>query len=490
MTRVSLFEKHDAAYAIWRRAGAKDRVLVHVDAHHDMWWIPEDVPTSIGDFICPSLKSGIVRQIFWVVPDRTWELRTSRKGVVEHVRRLTRTYPDSRMVARGNRSVSALVLGRPLTVCAVDGLPALNEDVLLDVDVDYFVIPHVTYGERDAQASLPWCWPDQLLARLDERGVRSDIATIAYSVEGGYTPLKWKYLGDEVAERLTSGNPRGASLLRAMELIRAGALAAAAGDRDVAERTYLESVDVLPDFAASHYHLALLCLEMDRVVDARQHYARAVAADSSYRSGFDTAGLLYQSMRDFRDVESRLREALRLDPTNAYAHYGVGRIALSRKQWAEAELSLRQSLSLDSNLIDAHRALGWLLARQRRYDEALASYACSMKASLAGGAPLAGPILTNEGEGRGFRDPHHWHIHARLARLHELKGEVDQAIAGYRLTIAGGYDRLSIRARLAYLYLGRRQWRKSARELAAAMTSAPRELRRAAKNVHRKLTRA
>lgn len=37
--------------------------------------------------------------------------------------------------------------------------------------------------------------------------MRWDLATIAYSVEGGYTPIQWKYVGDELAARLRQSGP-------------------------------------------------------------------------------------------------------------------------------------------------------------------------------------------------------------------------------------------------------------------------------------------
>ena len=77
---VHLMENHDGAYYIWRDLGVKDRILVHIDAHHDMWWA-EDTKASlvtIANFICPALKEGIVREVFWVVPDATWAVAMDR----------------------------------------------------------------------------------------------------------------------------------------------------------------------------------------------------------------------------------------------------------------------------------------------------------------------------------------------------------------------------------------------------------------------------
>jgi len=472
MPRVYMMENHDAAYSVWRDAGVRSRVLIHIDAHHDMWWVPENSPTTIANFICPGLKEEMVREIFWVVPDQTWELPTSRRAILRHLKEITAKYPESqRATQAGDRRISTVVLGKPLTICSVDGLPLIDEDVLLDIDIDYLVIPYVSYRERDKHEPLPWRWPDELLSRLRDRKVRSDLATISYSVEGGYTPLKWKYLGDEMAERLREADRTG-HLLNGTALLRAGAEASVGGDKEAAEGKYCEAIEILPDFAAAHYHLALLYLETNRIAEARDCYQRATAIDPSYKNALNTAGLLYQSNGHFQKFECDLKRALQLDPEDAYGHYGMGRIAAKRKQWDEAEACLNKSIAIDNQLIDAHRALGRLRVRQGRYDEAIQSYEWSMKLSLAGHAPLDGPIITNESNAESLKDPDHIRIHARLAYLHDLKGEREKAIAGYRISIAAGYDRPWVRARLARLYLKQGEWRKSTHELWQAARSA------------------
>ena len=473
MNQVFLMENHDEAYYTWRDANAKQKTLIHIDAHHDMWWTPENTRTTIANFICPGLKEEMVREVFWVVPDQTWELSKSRKAVLRHLKEIVTRYPDSQPVTRINsRRVSTAVLGKPLTICSVDELPPLAEDVLLDIDIDYLVIPYVSYRESDPHGPLPWRWPDELTARLAERRIRFDLATISYSVEGGYTPLKWKYLGVELAERLRGADPNG-PLLTGTKLIRAGAEAAVGGEWRVAEQNYRKSAVVLPDFAATHFHLAQLYLETERVEEARACYQRAVALDPSYKNSFNTAGLLYQANGHFKNVEREIKRALQLDPEDAYGHYGLGRIAWARKRWDEADICFNKSIAIDDQLIDAHRALGALRTRQRRYDEAIRAYESSLMLALAGRTPLFGPIITNDGNAQTVKDPDHSAVHARLAYLHEMKAETEKAVTSYRLSIAAGYDRLWVRFRLARLYAQQGEWRKSARTVGTGLKLIP-----------------
>lgn len=469
VARVVVMENHDQAYYTWRDAGVKQKILIHIDAHHDMWWMRESSPITIANFICPALKEELVREVYWVVPDATWQTARSRKPIVRHLRRITQAYPSSsdrlsgglgnwwrsgRHIDAGNTSV----LGKPLRVCPLNSLPRFSEDVLLDIDVDFLVIPRVSYGQSDEHGPLPWCWPEELLARLAASGIRSDLATVVYSVEGGYTPLKWKYLGDELALRLQ--NDGGGASLRGMALIREGAVAAVRAELVLAEERFRAAVDLLPNHAAPCYHLAHLYAAIGRIDEGRKLYQQALTVDCSYRTPYNSGGLQYFEDGDFAAAEREHRSVLAVDPDDAYAHYGLGRLAVRKKRWSEAETLLRKALAIKTDLTDAYRALGEVLERQQRIDEAITAYKQSLKLALAGHKPVTDSIATHPPSAL-YHDPEHFAVHARLARLHERKGATAEAIAGYRMSIAAGYDGVLVRCRLLRLYVKQKQWRKA-----------------------------
>jgi len=469
--RLSLMENHDHAYHIWREAAVRQRVLVHIDAHHDMRWIKDNISVTIANFICPALKEDIVKEVFWVVPDPTWETRSHRRSVVRHLKDITKKYPGGRQAIRlGNRQVSTTLLGRPLIACSLDSLPQINESVLLDIDTDFLVIPHVSYNETDAQGALPWCWPDRLLAQLKARGIRSDLVTIAYSVEGGYTPLEWKYLGEEVGLRLSG--PAPTSQLEGFVQMRAGALARQRGDWAAAERHYRQALDLAGDWAAPCYRLAYLLARPGQLGEARLFYQRAMALDPSYSTPYGSPGLTRYNCGKYREAEAGFRQTLSLDPQNACAHLGLGQVARARKHWTEAEAELRAALSFDPDLMDAHRGLGDVLAKQGRRQEAIRSYERSLKLALAGHRPLDGNILTDPGRER-FADSGHCWTHAALAALYARQGDARNAIACYRLALGGGYDGFSLRLRLAGVYFKEGHGRAAASEAWRALKDAP-----------------
>ena len=451
LERVVVRENHDEAYHVWRDAGVRRRCLVHLDAHHDLSWMGEDGILNIGNFICAAMKDDMVREVVWVVPDTTWESRATRRTVYRHLRDLNRRYPQSRRVQVTSRQISTELLGNRLSVCPLWELAPPDEEVLLDIDVDYLLIPQVSYWRDDAHVDLPWCWPVELVDRLRDRRIRTDLVTIAYSVQGGYTPQPWKYLGDEIAERLRS--PAGAGARTAgFASLREGATAALDGDPAGAERKYRAAADRLPGAAAPRFRLAHLCAELGRPADARDWYRQAVELDPLYRNPYNTAALLHHGRRRYHDEARELRRMLDLDPDDPYALFGLGRLAARRKQLREAEALFERSLASD----DTHRALAGVLVKLGREDDAIRAYERSLKLALTGGIPLAGPVATNCE--RRLMDPAHWRVHARIARLHARRGATARAITGYRLSVAGKHDGVGVRTRLAWLYLRQHRW--------------------------------
>jgi tetratricopeptide (TPR) repeat protein len=476
-----LMENHDEAYQKWRAAGVQEKILVHIDAHDDLWWIPDEESINIANFICPAIKDNLVKEVYWVVPDQTWEDSRTLKPVIRRLTKVLKSYPGNSGAVKVERGqISAEVLGKPLRVLTLSNLPRFSESVLLDIDIDFLVIPKsCSRGDYDA---LPWCWPEDLLARLSACQLRTDLVTLAYSVEGGYTPLKWKYLGDELALRLIEPDHAAAGI-RGMELIRAGALAAHRGDLLAAEKSYLEARDLLPDSPAPEYHLAHLSLALGRNDQAPALYQRALALDPSYRTAYNNTGLEYYADGRFPEAECEYHKTLSLNPEDPYAHLGLGRLAVRSKRWEEAETWLRQSLALDDQLLDAHRTLGEVLAGQGRRREAIAAFERSLRLALAGRKSLKGPIATNQEQ--RLQDLEHGHIHARLARLYSLEGETDKAISGYRLAIGGGDDGVMSRLCLAQLYRKKGQWQKSAQEAAQAVKMIPGDLKKVGRRLWR-----
>jgi tetratricopeptide (TPR) repeat protein len=472
--QVFLIENHDEAYNIWRNAGAKKRTLVHIDAHHDMWWVGDKAIITIANFICPALKQDLLQEVFWVVPDATFQDAKSRKPVLQHLKEILKKYPGTSSIVIEDHRITAFVLEKKLTICPLRSLPVLREAVLLDIDVDYLVIPKVSYEKRDHHALLPWCWPNDLIKRLHDTGIRSDLVTVVYSVEGGYTPLQWKYLGQELVLRLKEPLSAG-SEMAGMCCMRQAAEAEQQGQAVIAESKYREAQELLPKSAAAPYRLARLLVSLGRVEEGRRFYGQAVGLDDSYKSAYSSSGFHCFWKGEFAAAEREFQDSLTLDPSDAYSQLGLGLLAKKRKQWREAEQRLRTALTLNDCLLDAQRALGDVLAKLGRKRNAMLAYERALKLGLKGYRPLNGPILTYAGEKR-LLDPWHCDTHARLAGLYARQGATVKAINALRISIAGGLDSTSPRLLLARLYWKQGQWQNFAVHAWQAIKMAPKDI--------------
>ena len=429
--KISLMENHDQAYYLWRDAGFKNRILVHIDAHDDMHYADPEDPINITNFICPALREDIVREVYWVIPDCNWQVAGGIAPVRRYLQKVTDCYPGPSVRARvEGREVVGSALGKSIRVCSLDSLPRFQEEVILDIDVDFLTSRRILGGNRDPR-DLPWIWPEELGSRLTAKNLRASFTNIAYSVEGGYTPLSWKFLGEELALRL--GPKHGAQpRLQAMDLMRRGALATRQSNLAAAQGLYQKALLLWPESAAPAFLLAHLYLKLGQPGEARMFYQRALALDASYRTAYNSAGLWYYCQSRLHQAAAEYHRTLALNPEDAYAMLGLGRVALRQRRWVEAEEHLQGALAQQADLVDAHRALGEALARQGRRREAMKAYEKSLLLPLQGCKPLTDLIMTQE-DG-GVIDPDHCYIHGRLARLYDLEGERSKAINCYRLS--------------------------------------------------------
>lgn len=445
--RVFLFENHDRAYQIWREAQAKDQLLLHIDAHHDMWWAKKDSEITIANFISPAMRDGLVREVIWVVPDASWGSRSAREQIVRHLRRMRRQHPGPRQRIHISRhSISVVLNGKRLTVHPLSLLPEIPDPVLLDIDTDFLVIPRVSHKKADEHSEVPWCWPDELVGALRLRKVRTSLVTIAYSVEGGYTPLKWKHLGDELNLRLTQ--PEGASgELAFYSTLRNAAILAARNDGS-AEAQFRRALELNPNSAAAHASLALYLFDRGRVQEAQGEYQTALGLDASYRSGYAQLGFVQFHEKRYDLAEREFTRMLELNPADAYSFLGLALLAKRKKSWTRAHELLKSCIAHDAKIIEAHRLLGDVLSRLRLYPEAAAAYENSLKLGLMGVKRFT-VLLTPEG--RYSLDEGHWSTHAKLARIWEKLGRQDKALSGYRMAIASKHAKPRNYFRMAML---------------------------------------
>ena len=99
------------------------------------------------------------------------------------------------------------------------------------------------------------------------------------------------------------------------------------------------------------------------------------------------------------------QKAVKLDPSNKEARYGLGHILALQGKLPQAEEELRAATELDENYSEAYTYLGQVLEKQGRWPEAIAAFRQALTNPLYATPDLArfhlGLSLTHEGDYQG-----------------------------------------------------------------------------------------
>ena len=252
----AIFDDHYEAFCTWREAGLTGLTCIHVDAHLDVMSVGfneeslkgiaragtrEEIEEfrgnprlpwggfHCGNYLYPALKDGTVKELIWVLPAHIIGGETFIDGVRQEVQNWVDLELDEYGGLRGeDGAVAGTLAGVRFVVCTAENLPRLAPDakVALDIDVDYFI--------RNTDDKI-WQTPQELCQLLGPLEIEA--LTVAYSVDGGYTPLQERFLG-KVALDVFSGQPDAwkAETDRVLEL---------EGDNEAIEQFLAEAPDWL-----------------------------------------------------------------------------------------------------------------------------------------------------------------------------------------------------------------------------------------------------
>jgi len=131
------------------------------------------------------------------------------------------------------------------------------------------------------------------------------VLTISYSVEGGYTPLRFKYLGDELRCLFNGQRPAAAHYKRrALEFEQ---------EKKIADATkaYEEALRVDHNDASVYFNLALLFMNdlSGQAERAAYYFSEALRRDSSYATPFNTYGIIYLQRAGLKRPKGSLKKS-------------------------------------------------------------------------------------------------------------------------------------------------------------------------------------
>jgi tetratricopeptide (TPR) repeat protein len=335
MKKVYLFEDHDYSLEIWRKNRIRGLDLVHVDAHIDFGFHqaePVEVileqarsvqdlkrrleysqaychfekdfskQLDIGNYIYPAMREGIVRDFYWVVPGSHKEFLGSKKAIIETLRQLIRIEGGKTKVSSpGRDSLMTEVFGRKLYVCTLESLPKFEQPSILDIDIDFLVTESANSANNTAEIGRrrPWVLPKELKASLESKIIDPRVITIAYSCNGGYTPMKYRHLGDELAYLFEPKKFR---------------------------QQYKRNKK------------AARCFDYFLACGKRKYYQSAARVNPAYLSGDNNYGPLYLMVNKFCLARKEFLKIKRVDRDNPGSLTGLGILALKRNELRKAKM--------------------------------------------------------------------------------------------------------------------------------------------------------
>src|SRR3989441_894081 len=482
---ICMVEDHDVAYHAWKKAGFENRILLHFDAHIDFAWIAPTPETLLEKPSLSEMLSTLHRTPFWRLSEKTEEERTHLGNYIHQairaniVREFIWVYPEDPDQAEQARAVRSTLeslaavapqlfqLFRPTDTGCFEGriygkrflaipysafsMQAFEEAVLLDIDLDFFIIRSL-YSRHSPYADLRtpsfWLSPAEFVARLHASGLRYEFVTLAYSVEEGYTPLRLKFLGMELAQRLLRSLSEEEECR--FEALRDLSRPSTRSDPESAVRRLEDLIEVHPNDAALRFHLAVLLLEQNDIPRAAAQYRKAIEDDPTYRTRYNHAGPALLELGLRRAARASFERMKQLDPHNPHYRLFELEMLIAERDWAQAILLGKELLKDGVDHPAVRTGLAESCLHLRRYQEAWEALEPEPRVSAS----------TTRFEIRYL-----WF----KARVAETLNRCVDALACYHKLIRHGEHSPGLHRALARLYLRKRNFFKARRHLAKAI---------------------
>lgn len=330
MARITLIEDHHKALHIWRKHKLNNNTLIHFDAHHDCdinyMSLKRNRYQQIGNFIFNALNENIINSFYWIIPGFNEDYKKGYPRLIQLLYQLKqKDYIGHFAVIECETYIRTKILGKDFYITTIDSLSKLeiNDKVLLDIDLDYFVIRSL-YKDRaydDIGLRKPWIRISKFMQYLRKLSIQPDITTISYSVNGGWTPMKYKHYGNILAKKLGLNTRR----------------------------------NELKILAGSIFNKFRHEFEKNKFSNAVNYYFPALELNPSYFSFDNNFGLLYLMRGDIQKTKKEFTNMLRIDKKYYYSYVGLGLVQIIKKKYKQAITYFDEALRINPEDILSNR---------------------------------------------------------------------------------------------------------------------------------------
>ena len=178
----------------------------------------------------------------------------------------------------------------------------------------------------------------------------------------------------------------GSTLQGIQKLMDAGEFKQAASDLG----SFLKSDE---NSAKAHAMLAYCMLRMDDPKGSLAEYTRSATLARPDSTDLQNVAKDYALLNDLPDADHWMMLAVKMDPKDAEAWYGLGRIRYTQQRFQEAADCFERALVLDPRSVKAGNNLGLSYEGLNRTDEAISAYRNAIKWQQGSEHPSEQPLL-------------------------------------------------------------------------------------------------
>ncbi len=348
---VALLEDHSEALARWAEMGIRNATVINIDAHDDIRWIREDKIEelhklyinkdwnsiresrrsgdgrlfNVGNFLYASAKLGIVSEVYWIIPFGHFSEQPSEKRLKIFLKSFgfedkeIKTFHIDSGCFRGDFN------GVPLAVCGIESLPNIDKPLILNVDSDFFAPMAFDYGVTKLDGLR------MLYEKLFKMQYKILDAVVSYSVNGGYTRVIHRWVGEQAAKII--GNPTIIYEGRPPDLWTVRQKIETLYRRASIEEnlSYLMPlIEKYPDEPSILTYAAHILYETDSKDEMYHHAEKACMVDRNYCHGLIEIGKNLLKDGKFDEANKFFKNGYRLNPDMNYLQKDYG-IALMKK---------------------------------------------------------------------------------------------------------------------------------------------------------------
>jgi tetratricopeptide (TPR) repeat protein len=237
-------------------------------------------------------------------------------------------------------------------------------------------------------------------------------------------------------------------------------------DYQAAIAAFRKAIALQPDYPEAYYNLGVAFSKQGKANDAAAAYRKAASLRSDYVEAYQNLGaLLCDKVHDYPGAIAAFREAIKLEPDNPAAHFGLGNSLTKQGAQDEAVASYRKAIDLKPTYADAHNNLGRVLEAQRKPAEAMAEYREAIRlqpdyvtAYLGLGSVLCDQVHDYAAARAAFEkaisyQPDNAVAHYDLGNTYLSQNRLKEAAAAYRQTIALKKDYAEAYCNLASIFI-------------------------------------